>query len=286
MKQDMTGKLCIVTGANAGIGLMTAHALAKMGAHVVMVCRNEAKGKAAQAEIKSETGNEKVDLLRCDFSKQEDIRQCAAQILTAYPQIHVLVNNAGAVFAERQNTPEGIEMTFAVNHLGYFLLTRLLLDRLKASAPARIVNVSSGSHYKGKIDFEDLHFERRKYHIMRAYEQSKLGNVLFTYELARRLADCGVTANCLHPGVVRTNIGNKSGKWVFAMLWSMLKPFMINSAKGAATSVHVATASELEGVTGKYFDNCKEKRSAEASYNEETAKRLWDESSQLVGLES
>ena len=278
----MAGKTCIVTGANAGIGKVTALALAEKGAEVLLVCRNQAKGERARQEIAQSTGNSQLTVYRCDFALPQSIRDCTAKILAAHPKIHVLVNNAGAVFAEQQFTDQDIEMTFAVNHLGYFHFTHLLLDRLKASAPARIVIVSSASHYKGKIDFNDLHFRKRKYHIMRAYEQSKLANVLYSYELARHLEGSGVTVNALHPGVVRTNIGNKSGKWVFAMLWTMLKPFMINTEQGAATSVYLAASPEVEGVSGKFFAKSKQKRSSELSYVRADAKRLWEISLEMI----
>ena len=282
----MAGKTCIVTGANAGIGKMSAQGLARLGARVFLICRSLAKAESARSEIEKATGSQLLETAVCDFAKQDSIRACAEDLLDRCPRIDVLLNNAGAVFAQHEFTAEGYEQTFAVNHLGYYLFTRLLLDRILQSAPARIVNVSSGSHYAGRIDFEDLHFRKRDYHIMRAYEQSKLGNVLFTYELDRRLRGTGVTANCLHPGVVRTGIGNKSGKWLFSLAWSLFKPFMINPEKGAATSIYLASSPDVEGVSGKYYENCKEKRSSEDSHDAALAEKLWKISAEMTGLEA
>jgi NAD(P)-dependent dehydrogenase (short-subunit alcohol dehydrogenase family) len=203
---DMQGKVCMVTGSNSGIGKETALGLAQMGATVVMVCRNRARGEAAQSDIKTKSGNHAVDLLLADLSSQQSIRQLVENFKQHYTQLHVLINNAGVFMLTRRATVDGLEMMFAVNYLAPFLLTNLLLDMLKASAPARIVSVSSGAHEAGYIKMDDLQAERH-YRPMRAYGQSKLALVLFTYELARRLEGTGVTANCLHPGFVATSIG-------------------------------------------------------------------------------
>lgn len=280
MTIDMTGKLCVVTGANSGIGKETALGLANAGAHVVMMCRNEQRGKKAQRQIKQRSGNERVDLLLVDFASQDSIHQVAAEFKARYSRLDVLVNNAGALFMSRQKSADGIEKTFAVNHLGYFLLTELLLDVIKASAPARIINVSSGAHYNGEIQFEDIQL-KHSYSAMKAYSQSKLANVHFTYELARRLAGTGVTVNCLHPGFVASNFAKNNGLLAkVAML--LLRPFAISEAKGAETPLYLAMSPEVKGVTGKYFDNKQVKRSARGTYNEDISKRLWLLSEQLV----
>lgn len=280
MTVDMIGKLCVVTGANSGIGKETTLGLAKAGAHVVMMCRNEQRGKKAQEQIKQKSGNEQVDLLLVDFASQASIRQAAAEFKTKYGRLDVLINNAGALFMSRQKSADSIEKTFAVNHLGYFLLTELLLDVIKASAPARIINVSSGTHYNGEINFEDIEL-KHGYNAMKSYAQSKLANVHFTYELARRLTGTGVTVNCLHPGFVASNFAKNNGVLAkVAMLF--LRPFAISEAQGAETSLYLAMSPEVEGVTGKYFDNKQPRRSAHSTYNEDISKRLWSLSEELV----
>ncbi|RMH01141.1 MAG: SDR family oxidoreductase [Chloroflexi bacterium] len=284
---DMKGKICMVTGANAGIGKQTALELAKMGATVVLVCRNRARGEAAQAEIRQVSGNDQVDLLLADLSSQQSIHELAKTFKEKYDRLHVLVNNAGAWFQNRQLSVDGIEMTFALNHLGYFLLTHLLLDVLVVSAPSRIVNVSSGAHHNGRIHFEDLQFEKR-YRGFAAYSQSKLANILFTYELARRLEAHGiqgVTVNCLHPGFVASNFGRNNGLLAKVAL-TFLRPIAVDVRKGAETSVYLASSPEVEGVTGKYFDKKKAVRSSAISYDEEVARRLWEISEEMTGVKT
>ncbi|MGE5672358.1 MAG: SDR family oxidoreductase [Mycobacterium leprae] len=282
MSTQMAGKTCIVTGATSGIGRETALGLARMGAHVALVARDRNRGEATVAAITEQTGNRQVDLLLADLSDQSQVRRLAAEILAKYERIDVLVNNAGLVLKDRQITVDGLERTFAVNHLASFLLTNLLLDRLKASSPARIVNTASEAARIARIDFADLHGERR-YAAFRAYGQSKLANILFTYELARRLKGTGVTANCLHPGVVSTGFGvNNQGFWRFAM--KLGQPFMISAAQGADTILYLAAAPEVEGITGQYFAKRRPIKSNAESYNEEVARRLWAVSEQLTGL--
>ena len=280
----MQGKVCIVTGANSGIGKATALGLAQMGATVVMVCRNQIKGEEAQNEIKEKSGNDAVELMLAELSSQESIRQLAENFQQHYQQLHVLINNAGGVNLSRRETVDGLEMTFAVNYLAPFLLTNLLLDKLKASAPARIVNVSSGSHQSGYIKMDDLELEK-SYRLMRAYGQSKLALVLFTYELARRLQGTGVTANCLHPGFVATNIGQNGvgpvGRSIVKLIFSRLG---ISPEEGAKTSIYLASSPEIEGVTGKYFVKSIPVRSASISYDETLQRQLWEESAKLVNL--
>ncbi|HEY8460773.1 MAG TPA: SDR family oxidoreductase [Blastocatellia bacterium] len=275
----MNEKICLVTGANSGIGKATARALAASGASVIMVSRNRGKGEAARDEIVKETGNESVDLMIADFSDLSQIRRLAADVKAKYPRLHALVNNAGTFTRERTLTVDGYETTFAVNHLGYFLLTRELLDLLKSSAPARIVNVASDAHRSGHIHFDDLNLEKG-YGIWKAYAQSKLANVLFTYELARRLEGTGVTANCLHPGVVGTNLFNNLGGLAGKFLRLFL-PFMRTPEKGADTIIWLASSPEVENITGKYFADRKERATNPESYDASIAARLWEVSERM-----
>ena len=276
----MEGKVCLVTGANAGIGKATALGLAQRGATVVMVSRDRERGEAAQAEIARQSGNESVDLLLADLSSQAEIRRLAAEFGRQYDQLHVLVNNAAIIPLQRRETEDGLEMQFAVNHLAYFLLTHLLLDVLKASAPARIVNVSSQTHQWGQIDFDDLQSEKQ-YDPQPAYMQSKLANVLFTYELARRLQGTGATANCLHPGGIRTRLNaNYAGRAGAA------EASPAELQRGAQTSIYLATSPEVEGVSGKYFVNRRQTQSSAESYDQHLAQRLWQISAELTGLQT
>jgi len=280
---DMDGKICLVTGANSGIGKATALGLAQRGATVVMVCRNSHKGEVARQEIQEKSGNAKVDLLVADLSSQQSIRQLAQDFQQKYTQLHVLVNNAGSVFTRGSISPDGIEMTLAVNHLASFLLTNLLLDTIKASAPARIINVSSESHAMGFIDLDDLE-GKRHYNLMRAYGQSKLANVLFTYALARRLEGTGVTVNCLHPGRVVTNIWTSILPNWLHFLGIVAYLFGIPAEQGALTSLYLASSPEVEGITGKYFDKCKITPSVKISLDQDLQECLWDISASLTHL--
>ncbi|HWN70741.1 MAG TPA: SDR family oxidoreductase [Haliangium sp.] len=283
MSQLMRGKTCIVTGASAGIGKATARELAARGASVVLVCRDPVRGDIAMREVASQ-GSGTVKLLIADLSSQRDIRRVAREILDAHPRIDVLVNNAGGIFGQRQLTEDGLELTFALNHLAYFLLASLLLDRLQASAPARIINVSSGVHQMGRLDWNNLQGENG-YSPLRAYGLSKLANILFTYELARRLAGTGVTVNCMHPGAVATNFG-ASASGLVRRFFRLFRPLLRPPEHGAETIVWLATARELEGVTGKYFFDRKDTRSSKLSYDQQAARRLWIESARMVGLEA
>ena len=279
----MTGKTVLVTGGTGGIGLATAAGLAGLGARVGIVGRDAARSEAAATNLRG-SGAE-VDVFVADMSSQREVRRLAEEVLAAYPRLDVLVNNVGGYWATRRTTVDGLEHTFAVNHLAPFLLTNLLLDRLRASAPARVVTVSSGAQAMGRIDFEDLQGERA-YNGQHAYNQSKLANVMFTYELARRLQGSGVTANALHPGVVRTNFGREDSKgWMRTML-PIIRPFLKSPERGAATSVYLASSPELTGVTGQYFANSKPKTSSKASHDAAAAARLWDMSAALVALPS
>ncbi|NVM56274.1 MAG: SDR family oxidoreductase [Candidatus Helarchaeota archaeon] len=281
MSTDMSGKICIVTGANAGIGKATAMELAKMGATVVMVCRSPERGGAALADIKQKSGNDSVDLMIADLSSMNSIRQFAADFKAKYKKLHVLINNAGVHLAEHILTVDGYECTFATNHLGYFLLTNLLLDVIKASAPARIINVSSEAHGLSKIYFDDLQLEKN-FDGFRAYTQSKLANIMFTYELARRIEGTGVTVNCLHPGMVLTNMGRNSED--VRRVMQEAGDSILTPEEGAATSIYLATSPEVENVTGKYFDNKKAVKSSRKSYDQNSQQRLWELSEKLTGL--
>jgi NAD(P)-dependent dehydrogenase (short-subunit alcohol dehydrogenase family) len=278
----MGEKVCLITGATSGIGKATAMGLANMGASVVMVGRDRGRGEAAMADIKEKSGNASVDLMLADVSSQEEIRRLADEFKEAYPQLDVLINNAGVFRSKRITTADGIETTFAVNHLAYFLLTNLLLDVLKTSAPSRIVNVSSGAQSNATIDFDDLQGEKG-YKGPKAYSQSKLATVLFTYELARRLEGAGVTANCLHPGVVGTNFGSGvSG--VFGFMVRALTPLTISPEKGAETSIYLASSPVVESLSGRYFVKKAEARSSDVSYDDRLARRLWEVSAELTSL--
>ncbi|MBI3303849.1 MAG: SDR family oxidoreductase, partial [Deltaproteobacteria bacterium] len=247
----MQGRVCIVTGGSSGIGQATALGLARMGATIVLVCRNRERAEAARTAIRAATGNNAVAVVLADLSSQAEIRQLARDLLARYPQMHVLVNNAGVFNRKRSTTVDGIETVFAVNHLAYFLLTHLLLECLIASGSARIVNVASHAHRWGRLDFDDLQNERT-YHAMQVYGQSKLCNILFTRELARRIAGTGVTVNCLHPGGVATGLGWNNGWWA-VLIAKALRPFLRTPEQGADTAVYLATSPEVEAVNGKYF---------------------------------
>lgn len=281
--RSMTGKTVLVTGGTGGIGKATAIALARLGARVGIVGRDAGRAAAAAADIRSTSGNPAVDVFTADMSSQAEVRRLAAEVLDAYPRLDVLVNNVGGFWAHRHVTADGLEHTFALNHLAPFLLTNLLLDRLKASAPARVVTVSSGAQSMGRIDFDDLQGER-KYSGQTAYNQSKLANVMFTYELARRLEGTGVTATVLHPGVTRTDFGAEDQAPYFAWMSGLSKPFMKSPARGAETPVHLASSPDVEGVSGRYFANRTAKQSNTLSYDEAAAARLWRVSADLVGL--
>jgi retinol dehydrogenase 14 len=281
--KTLLGKTILITGATNGIGLEAAAVLAGRGARIVMVGRDPQRTEAAVASVQARSGSRDVSHLLCDFSSQASIRALAQDVLNGIDRLDVLVNNAGGVNKARRLTVDGIEMTFAVNHLGYFLLTNLLLDLLKRSAPARVVTVASIGHRRGTLDFADLGYEHG-YAIMRAYMRSKLANVLFAAELARRLAGTGVTSNSLHPGSVATNIWSGAPTWAKPLIAILYRPFFLTVEEGAATIVQLAAAPELEGVTGKYFEKGVAVPPAPLAQDEALAKRLWDVSAAMVGL--
>jgi NAD(P)-dependent dehydrogenase (short-subunit alcohol dehydrogenase family) len=254
-----------------------------------MTSRDRAKGEAALADVRSRSGHQDVELMPVDFGSFASIRQLAADFKARHDRLDVLVNNAGAIMTSRSQTADGFETTFGVNHLGYFLLTNLLLDTVKGSAPARIVNVSSNAHTRREMDFDDLNSSQGRYSAMTTYARSKLANVLFTYELARRLEGTGVTANCLHPGVVRTGFGKNNAGLVrvaFQAFQIVARPWLLAPERGAATSIYLASSPEVEGITGKYFADCRETPSSPASHDEESQRRLWDVSEELCGLKA
>ncbi len=285
---SMQGKTVLVTGATNGIGKITALELAKMGAQVVVVGRNRAKTEATVNEIKSASGNQQVGMLLGDLSLMADVRRIASEFKAQYPRLDVLLNNAGAWNRERQETKEGLELTFALNHMSYFLLTDLLLDMLKASAPARIVNVSSEAHRSANtVDFDDLQL-KRSYGMggFAAYGLSKLLNVLFTYELARRLNGTGVTANVLHPGFVATGFGHNNQGFLMGLFGLFQRMAALKPEQGAETNLYLATSPEVDTVTGKYFDKCKAVASSPLSHDEAIQRKLWEVSEQLAGMKA
>jgi NAD(P)-dependent dehydrogenase (short-subunit alcohol dehydrogenase family) len=283
VSNSMSGRICVVTGATRGIGRATAGGLAKLGATVVMVCRRQEDGDAVASEIAA-GAPVKTDVVTADLSSQNSIRVAAGQLRERYPRLHVLVNNAGLITRRRELSVDGIEMQFAVNHLAYFLLTRLLLDRLKAGAPSRVINVTSGAHAGATLDFDDLQNARR-YDPNRVYAQSKLANILFTYELARRLSGTRVTANCLHPGVIATGLlADYMGIPVAGP--ALARTFGATPEEGAETTIYLASSPEVERETGKYFVGSKARDSSRQSYDEATARRLWEASERMTGLTS
>ena len=279
---SLAGRTCIVTGATSGIGFETARALLERGGRLVMVARNRQKAEGTVAALTAATGASDITVVLGDLGVQADVRRVAAELLACCPRIEVLVNNAGVVNLQRRLTVDGIEETLAVNHLGYYLLTRLLLDRLCASAPARIVNVASHAHKFRGLAIDDLNSERR-YKAMRVYGKSKACNILFTYELARRLEGTGVTVNACHPGAVATGLGTNNGAFA-TRLTKFLGKFFRTPAQGAATSVRLAVAPELGTVSGQYFANQKPARSSALTRDLALQRRVWDESARLTGL--
>jgi retinol dehydrogenase 14 len=281
MTNTMSGKTVLITGGTGGIGKAAAVGLASMGARVGITGRDQARAELAAAAIAKESRNPSVDVFVADMSSQAEVRRLAHDILAAYPRLDVLLNNVGGFWAHRHETADGLEHTFALNHLAPFLLTNLLLDRLIASAPARVVTVSSGAQSMGRIDFEDLMGEL-KYSGSRAYNQSKLANVMFTYELAKRLEGTGVTSTALHPGLTSTAFSAEDP--ALSWLVTILRPFMKSPKRGAETPVYLSSSPDAEGLTGKYFANRKAKESNKSSYDTAITARLWQVSADLVGI--
>lgn len=279
----MAGKVVLITGGTGGIGKATAIGLATLGARVGITGRGLARAEQAAADIGAASGNPAVDAFAADMTSQAEVRRLAAAVLGAYPRLDVLVNNVGGFWAHRHLTADGLERTFALNHLAPFLLTNLLLGRLKTSAPARIVTVSSHVQAEGRIEFDDLQ-SARNFSAQRAYSQSKLANVMFTNELARRLEGSGVTATSLHPGVVRTNFGAEDQAWFFAVISRVVRPLLKTPAQGAQTPIYLASSPDVDGVTGQFFASRKPKAANKVAYNTEVIARLWQVSADLVGM--
>lgn len=279
---ELQGKIVLITGATHGIGQVTAQSLARMGAQVVVCGRNPQKIQATLSAIRAETSDAQVEGLSADLSSQEQVRLLAQEFRGRFDRLDILVNNAGALFMQREESVDGIEMTLALNHLNYFLLTHLLLDLLKASGAARIVNVSSEAHRFARLKIEDLE-NKQHYTAWSAYGQSKLANLYFTYALAARLVGSQVTVNALHPGFVATNFGRSNGG-LFSPLFKIFQIGAISPEEGAQTSLYLASSPQVEGVTGQYFAKCKAVRSSAISYDASIARRLWDRSLEMCGL--
>ena len=278
----MQGKICLVTGATSGIGFVTAQALAQQGATVVLVGRNPERTTATVSRIRQETGNPQVEGLMADLSAQAQVRQLAGEFQQRFARLDVLLNNAGAFFSKRHVSVDGIEMTLALNHLAYFLLTHLLLDTLKATPAARLVNISSDAHRKARFDFADPQ-GAHGYRGWPAYCQSKLANLLFTYELARRLADTDITVNAVHPGFVATSFGHNNRGLIALGVW-LAQFTALSPEQGAETLIYLATSPEVAGVTGTYFVKKRSVESSAVSYDQAAAQRLWQLSEELTGL--
>ena len=279
----LEGKEIVVTGGTDGIGKVTARELAKMGASVTIVARNATKAQQVVKELRAAAGHDRVGFVRADLSSQKGVRGAVETIKGRLTRLDVLINNAGAMFSRRELTEDGIERTLALNHLAYFLLTNLLLDLIKASAPARIVNVSSAAHNGAKLDINDLQ-GAKSYSGWRAYQRSKLANIYFTYELARRLSGSNVTVNCLHPGFVASRFGSNNGGVARVLFAAAKTVFAISEANGARTSVYLASSPDVDGVTGKYFDSRRAVKSSAASLDEQKWRELWRASEKLTGL--
>ena len=283
MTTNMTGKTVLITGATNGIGKIAAIELARMGANVSIVARNRSKGQAVLEEIGRETNNVQVELFIADLSSMADVRKLAQEFMAKHGTLDVLLNNAGAFYSDRKLSADGLEMTFALNHMSYFLLTNLLLPTLKNTPNARVVSVSSAAHLQGRLDFANLQGEQ-KFSGWKAYSDSKLENVLFTLALARRLAGTGVTANCLHPGFVKTSFG-EGNSGIFSVVLGIAKNLMaITPQAGAQTMIHLASSPDVAGVTGKYFDKSKAVASSAASLDQAVQEQLWAHSEKIAGL--
>jgi len=278
---NMRGKVCLVTGATNGIGRVTALELARLGATVVIVARSEQRGQATLADIRAQTGSDQVEMLIADLSDEAQVKKLAADFRARHDRLNVLVNNAGALNFRRRETVDGLEMTFSVNHMAYYVLTHTLRDLITASDPARIINVSSGAHYDGVIDFDNLQ-SKGMYWGLRAYSNSKLMNILFTYALSRRLAGTGVTANAVHPGLVATGFAHNNGPLVSLGMLA-LGLVSLTPEQGADTLIWLAASPDVEGVTGKYWYQRVARRSLAASYDEAAQERLWEETKKLAG---
>ena len=285
MQADLSGKTVLITGANSGIGFEASVAIARLGAELVMVARDRRRGEDALAAVRARSASAAVSLLLCDMASLASVRRLAAEYRARHARLDVLVNNAGSVNDQRQTTEDGVERTFAANYLGSFLLTNLLLDLLKASAPARVINVSSIGHRQGTLDFDNLHFQHGGYSVMGAYGRSKLAQILFTRELAERLKGTGVTVTAVHPGAVGTNIWSHA-PWFVRPVFAVLRHFMLSSSAGAEPVVRLATSADVEGQTGGYYERFRLVEPSTIARDTSVAKRLWIESAKLASLAS
>lgn len=274
--------LVLVTGGSAGMGKAAATMLAREGAKVIILCRNKERGETALENIKKESGNDNVEMMLCDLGSIKSIYAFAEEFKKKYKKLNVLVNNAGVIVPGRHETKDGFELQFGVNHLGHFLLTNLLLDSLEAGKPSRIVVVASGAHKVGKIYMDDVNLTKN-YNVVRSYSQSKLANILFTYELSEKLKGSGITVNCLHPGAVATQMGINRKTGFGKFITGLLKPFFQSPEQGASTAVYLAVSKEVEGVSGKYFYKSKPIKSSDLSYDKELARKLWELSEKMTG---
>lgn len=287
--EQLHDRICLVTGANSGIGKETALGLAKLGAKVIMVCRDRSKGEVAVSDVKKASGNKAVTLLTAELTRREEMQTLLADVRDKFGSLHVLVNNAGAIFGERQTTEDGLELTFATNHLNYFIMSHLFLDLLKKGAsesqqPSRIVNVASEAHRQIRSETHDWQCENSTFRPMSVYGLSKLANILFTRELATRLNSTEVTTNCLHPGVVRTGFGSNNNWGILGLLFNAARPLFISPEKGARTSLLLAAEESTRQAHGAYFKNCKEAKPSAMAFNDKMAKNLWETSVRLTGL--
>jgi NAD(P)-dependent dehydrogenase (short-subunit alcohol dehydrogenase family) len=279
----MTGRICLITGANSGIGKVTALELAKLGMHIIMVCRDMKTGEEARKEIITQSQNTNIHLYHCDLSVQSSVVKLVNEIQRDYTSLDILINNAGLVLTERQTTSDGYEATFAINHLGPFLLTNLLLDLLKKGKEPHIITVSSEAHRLARLNFNELSAPQ-KYSAWIAYGNSKLANILFTKYLAELVAPFGITANCLHPGVVATRFGKGNSGWI-GTVFSLFSPFLLSAERGAETTIYLATSPNVEQVTGEYFDKKKSKTPSKEALSRYNAEKLWELSTKLTHLE-
>lgn len=277
----MKDKIVLVTGANSGMGKATCIEIAKLGAKVIMVCRDKQRGIEALEEVKEKSNNPSVELMFCDLGSIKEIKELTKEFKRKFEKLDILINNAGVILPGKHRTKDGLELQFGVNHLGHFFLTKELLDLIKKSPSGRIINVASGAHKIGRIYFEDINLDKN-YTLWRAYAQSKLANILFTYELARKLKGTNVTANCLHPGAVATNMGINRKTGFGTLITKTLKPFFQTPREGAGTAIYLATSSEVQGITGKYFYKKKPIKSSMLSYDEHLAEKLWQFSEEII----
>jgi NAD(P)-dependent dehydrogenase (short-subunit alcohol dehydrogenase family) len=281
---DIENKLCIVTGANSGIGKEIVREFARKGAYVIMICRNEKKAEKAKRQLINDTGHTGIEVMLADLAVQYDVRKVATQIAEKFEEVDVLVNNAGIIPGKRKKTIDGIERTLAINHLAPFLLTNLLLDKLKKARDARVITTASGAHRRatGIFDLNNLQL-RNGYKPMEAYGLSKLCNIMFTHELAKRCKDTSVTANSFHPGLVRTQLTDES-RWLYRIVFTLGKPFMRSPKKGAETAIYLATSDEVKSVSGRYFKDKRESKPDSIAYRDELTEKLWEISEKLTGI--